>query len=110
MFRALADPTRRGLLDLLHGSENGMTLRALCVDAEMTRQAVSKHLAVLEAASLVLSRRTGRTKVHYLNAAPIQAIHQRWISKFDSAKASALGDLDALTEESRCGRSLIRPT
>ena len=78
VFRALADPVRRGLLDSLH-ARNGQTLSELCEGHEMTRQAVTKHLAVLEEANLVTARKRGREKLHYLNPVPIQEIADRWI-------------------------------
>ena len=97
VFRALADPSRRRLLDRLH-TRSGQTLRDLCADIEMARQSVSKHLAVLEAAGLVTTRRRGREKLHYLNAAPINAIADRWLSKYDRARAQALADLKTALE------------
>ena len=93
MFRALADPARRALLDELH-DRDGQTLVELCaVLPDMTRFGVMKHLTVLEAAGLVTTRRSGRTKVHHLNPVPIQAIADRWISKFTAPWAQALTDL-----------------
>src|SRR5215471_12779394 len=91
-FRALADPTRRRLLDALN-DRNGQTLRELCADLDMARQSVSKHLAILEAANLVTTIRRGREKLHYLNAAPISEIAERWISRYDQQRVSALSDL-----------------
>jgi DNA-binding transcriptional ArsR family regulator len=81
-FRALADASRRRLLDSLN-DRNGQSLRDLCAGLDMTRQSVSKHLAVLEAASLVTTLRRGREKLHYLNAAPVNAIADHWISQYD---------------------------
>ncbi|MEV1015387.1 MULTISPECIES: ArsR/SmtB family transcription factor [unclassified Micromonospora] len=97
-FRALADPSRRRLLDRLN-DRNGQTLRELCEGLSMTRQAVSKHLSVLEAADLVATERRGREKVHYLNAAPINAIADRWLSRYDRERAAALADLTTALEQ-----------
>src|SRR3954447_9493971 len=98
VFRALADPTRRRLLDALN-SKNGQTLRDLAAGLGMTRQAVSKHLAVLEGAELVTSVRRGREKLHYLNAAPINGISDRWITQYDRGRVEALADLKRTLEE-----------
>lgn len=98
MFKALADPTRRLILDRLF-KENGQTLGRLCERLEMTRQAVSKHLAVLEHASLVSTTRRGREKCHYLNPVPIQEIHERWISKYEEPRLRALTALRTALEE-----------
>ncbi|BBP98661.1 MULTISPECIES: ArsR/SmtB family transcription factor [Caballeronia] len=92
VFRALADASRRQLLDRLH-DENGQTLGDLCDGLRMTRQAVSKHLAILEAANLVSTQRHGREKRHFLNPVPIHEIAQRWISKFERPRLDALTDL-----------------
>lgn len=92
VFRALADPTRRLLLDSLY-ARNGQTLNALCEHMEMTRQAVTKHLAILEEASLVTTVRKGREKEHYLNPVPINEIAERWIGKFERGRLAALSDL-----------------
>ncbi|AQH01971.1 transcriptional regulator [Burkholderia sp. KK1] len=92
VFRALADASRRQLLDRLH-DENGQTLGELCDGLRMTRQAVSKHLAILEAANLVSTQRHGREKRHFLNPVPIHEIAQRWISKFERPRLDALTDL-----------------
>ncbi|SAK53048.1 ArsR family transcriptional regulator [Caballeronia calidae] len=97
VFRALADASRRQLLDRLH-AENGQTLGDLCDGLRMTRQAVSKHLAVLEAANLVSTRRQGREKRHFLNPVPIHEIAQRWISKFERPRLDALSDLKRTLE------------
>jgi len=97
-FKALADPSRRQLLDSLN-SRNGQTLRELCAGLHMTRQSVSKHLAVLEAANLVTTVRRGREKLHYLNAAPINEIGERWITRYDQARVHALADLKRALEE-----------
>ena len=88
VFRALGDPARRRLLDRLN-ERNGLSLSELCEDMVMTRQSVSKHLDVLEAAGLVASLRRGREKLHYLNAAPINDIAERWIHHYDRARAEA---------------------
>ena len=97
-FRALADPGRRRLLDSLN-ARNGQTLRELCSQLDMARQSVSKHLAVLEAANLVTTLRRGREKLHYLNAAPIHEIGQRWITQYDRPRVHALADLKRALEE-----------
>ena len=92
VFRALADASRRQLLDRLH-RRNGQTLGELCRGLEMTRQAVAKHLAILEAANLVAAKRQGREKLHFINPVPINAIAERWISKFDRPRLKALAEL-----------------
>ena len=92
VFRALADPVRRELLDSLR-DRGGQTLGELCEGRPMTRQAVTKHLAVLEGANLVASERRGREKLHYLNPVPIQEIADRWIGKYERGRLSALADL-----------------
>jgi len=97
VFKALADPHRRELLDRLN-ARNGQTLHELCTDLAMSRQAVSKHLAVLEAALLVTSVRRGREKLHYLNASPINEIADRWIHSYDRARVEALADLKRALE------------
>ena len=91
-FAALADPTRRQLLDSLH-DRNGQTLNALCELTDMTRQAVTKHLAILEEANLITTVRNGREKEHYLNPVPINEIAERWIGKFERGRLTALSDL-----------------
>jgi DNA-binding transcriptional ArsR family regulator/uncharacterized protein YndB with AHSA1/START domain len=96
-FRALSDPTRRRLLDRLN-ERSGLSLSELCEDMGMTRQSVSKHLDVLEAAGLVAFLRRGREKLHYLNAAPINDIAERWIHHYDRARAEALSDLKTALE------------
>ncbi|NKQ53654.1 metalloregulator ArsR/SmtB family transcription factor [Amycolatopsis sp. K13G38] len=98
VFRALADPSRRQLLDSLN-ERNGQTLNELCAGLDMTRQAVTKHLAVLEEASLVTTERSGRTKLHYLNAAPINYISERWIAPYHRERAHALADLKRALED-----------
>ncbi len=102
VFKALADPSRRRLLDLLHG-ESGQTQGELCEHLDMTRQAVSKHLALLEAANLVVTVRRGREKLHYLNPVPIHDIYSRWIDKFERTRLEALSDLKKGLEEKRDG-------
>jgi DNA-binding transcriptional ArsR family regulator len=92
VFKALADASRRQLLDLLH-AEQGQTLGALAGRLDMTRQAVSQHLAVLEAANLIATVRRGREKLHYLNPVPIHEIHARWIAKFERPRLDALAAL-----------------
>src|SRR5213080_1766144 len=98
VFRALADPSRRLLLDSLN-ERNGQTLRELGSRLDMARQSVSKHLAVLEAANLVTTVRRGREKLHYLNAAPINEIAERWVTQYDRERVRALGDLKRALEE-----------
>ncbi len=97
-FRALADPTRRRLLDSLH-EHNGQTLGELCVGMHQTRQAVSKHLGILEEAGLVTTERRGRTKVHHLNPAPINDLGARWIHRYERARIDVLSDLRRALEE-----------
>jgi DNA-binding transcriptional ArsR family regulator len=92
VFRALADASRRQLLDRLH-RENGQTLGGLCQGLDMTRQAVAKHLAILEQANLVSVRRHGREKLHFINPVPIHDIAERWIGKFERSRLQALADL-----------------
>jgi DNA-binding transcriptional ArsR family regulator/uncharacterized protein YndB with AHSA1/START domain len=99
VFRALADPSRRLLLDSLN-ERNGQTLRELCSRLDMARQSVSKHLAVLEAANLVTTVRRGREKLHYLNAAPINEIAERWITRYEQDRVQALADLKRALEDS----------
>jgi DNA-binding transcriptional ArsR family regulator len=92
VFKALADPSRRKLLDRLFEA-NGQTLGELCKGLNMSRQAVTQHLAVLEAADLVITKRQGREKLHYLNPVPIHQIEERWIRKFERRRLDALRDL-----------------
>ena len=99
VFRALADPTRRSLLDALN-EQDGQTLVALTAGREMTRIAVAKHLRLLEEAGLVVARRQGREKLHFLNPVPIRLIHDRWIDKFTEHRVAALVDLKRELEES----------
>ncbi len=98
VFKALADPTRRLLLDRLF-KRDGRTLTELESELEMTRFGVMKHLRVLEDAGLVVTRRNGREKLHYLNPVPIRLIHDRWIDKFTERRVSALIDLKRELEE-----------
>lgn len=101
VFKALADLSRRQLLDRLF-AQNGQTLGELCRQMDMTRQAVSKHLAVLEEARLVVAVRRGREKLHYLNPVPIGEIYERWIGKYERHRVRALNELKrALEEEQR---------
>ncbi|NEA32433.1 metalloregulator ArsR/SmtB family transcription factor [Streptomyces sp. SID13031] len=97
VFRALADPSRRKLLDSLN-QRNGQTLSELCAGLEMARQSVSKHLAVLESANLVTTVRRGREKLHHLNAEPINAIADRWINRYDRRRAHLFADLKTALE------------
>jgi DNA-binding transcriptional ArsR family regulator len=92
VFKALADPSRRFLLDLLF-ARDGRTLTELESELEMTRFGVAKHLKVLEEAGLVVSRRSGREKLHFLNSVPIRLIHDRWIDKYTEHHVTALLDL-----------------
>lgn len=92
VFKALADPTRRRLLDLLH-ADNGQTLGALCEHMDMTRQAVTQHLQQLEQANLVAVVWRGREKLHYLNPVPLHELHTRWIEKFEHKRLGVLRDL-----------------
>ena len=97
MFRALADANRRQLLDRLH-QRNGQTLGELCQGLNMTRQAVAKHLTILEEANLVSWKRSGREKLHFINPVPINAIAERWISKFEAPRLNALSELKRTLE------------
>jgi DNA-binding transcriptional ArsR family regulator len=99
VFKALADPTRRYLLDRLH-ERDGRTLSELESELDMTRFGVMKHLRLLEAAGLVVARRSGREKLHYLNPVPIRLIHDRWIDKYTERHVSALAELKAELEVS----------
>lgn len=98
VFKALADPTRRRLLDRLF-ERDGRTLTELEADVEMTRFGVMKHLRVLEEAGLVVTRRSGREKLHFLNPVPIRLIHDRWIDKFTAGPAAALINLKQALED-----------
>jgi DNA-binding transcriptional ArsR family regulator len=97
VFRALADASRRQLLDRLH-DRNGQTLGELCRGLGMTRQAVTKHLAILEVANLVSSQRHGREKLHFINPVPINEIAERWIGKFERPRLRALAQLKTKLE------------
>ena len=98
VFKALADPTRRLLLDRLY-ERDGRSLTELESDLAMTRFGVMKHLRVLEDAGLVVTRRSGREKLHYLNPVPIRLIHDRWIDKYTERRVSALADLKSELED-----------
>ena len=98
VFKALADPTRRYLLDRLF-ARDGRTLRELEADLAMTRFGVMKHLRILEDAGLVVTRRAGREKLHFLNVVPIRLVHDRWIDKFTERRVSALTALKRQLEE-----------
>src|SRR5262245_12040512 len=100
VFKALADPVRRALLDSLH-ARNGQTLRELCEGHDMTRQAVTKHLALLQEANLVVTRKQGRDKLHFLNPVPIHDIADRWIGKYERTLLRALADLKKHLEGNR---------
>ena len=92
VFKALADPSRRQLIDRLH-AQDGQTLTELCAGLNMTRQAVTQHLGLLEEANLVATQKQGREKLHFLNPVPINDIADRWINKFDRQRLTALADL-----------------
>src|ERR671924_2403485 len=98
VFKALADPSRRRLLDRLN-DRNGQSLRELCGGLDMARQSVTKHLAVLEAAGVVTTTRRGREKLHFLNSAPINDIAERWMTQYDRERAGALADLKRALED-----------
>ena len=98
VFKALADPTRRHLLDRLY-KRDGRTLSELESELEMTRFGVMKHLRVLEDAGLVVTKRAGREKLHFLNVVPIRLVHDRWIDKFTERRVSALTDLKRRLEK-----------
>ena len=102
VFKALAAQERRLLLDRLR-ADNGQTLTELCARMEMTRQAVSKHLKLLEAATLVVTRWRGREKLHYLNPVPIHEISERWIGKYERGRLSALAELKSKLEGEKNG-------
>ena len=99
LFKALADPSRRKLLDLLH-AHDGRTLNELCEHLDMTRQGVTQHLGSLEAANLVTTVRRGREKLHFLNPVPLQEIYERWIAKFEKQRLKALANLKRRLEKS----------
>ena len=98
LFKALADPSRRKLLDLLH-AHDGRTLNDLCEHVDMTRQGVTQHLGVLETANLVSTIWRGREKLHFLNPVPLQEIYERWIAKFEKPRLKALGNLKRRLEK-----------
>jgi DNA-binding transcriptional ArsR family regulator len=98
LFKALADSSRRRLLDLLH-AHDGRTLAELCEHLEMSRQGVTQHLDLLEAAQLVATVRRGREKLHFLNPVPLQEIYGRWISKFEQPRLKALDQIKRNLEE-----------
>ena len=98
LFKALADPSRRKLLDLLH-AHDGRTLNELCEHLDMSRQGVTQHLGVLEAASLVATVKRGREKLHFLNPVPLQALYDRWIAKFEKPRLKALSQLKRRLEK-----------
>src|SRR6201984_1186496 len=98
LFKALADPSRRKLMDLLH-AHDGRRLTELCEHLDMTRQGVTQHLDLLEAANLVATVRRGREKLHFLNPAPLQEIYERWISKFERPRLKELSNLKKQLEE-----------
>jgi len=98
LFKALADPSRRKLLDLLHAND-GRTLNELCEYLDMTRQGVTQHLAVLEAANLIAIVWRGREKLHFLNPLPLQEIYDRWIAKFEKRRLKALSGLKQRLEK-----------
>ena len=98
LFKALADPGRRKLLDVLHAND-GQTLNELCEHLDMTRQGVTAHLDLLEAANLVATVRRGREKLHFLNPVPLQEIYDRWIAKFEKRRLKALAQLKQRLEK-----------
>ena len=98
LFKALADPSRRKLLDLLH-VHDGSTLNELCEHLDMTRQGVTQHLDVLEAANLIATVRRGREKLHFLNPVPLQEIYERWVAKFEKPRLKALSALKKRLEK-----------
>ena len=100
VFKALADPSRRKLLDELH-TNNGQTLSQLCELLDMTRQAVTKHLVLLEEANLVATVWRGREKLHFLNPVPLHEIYERWIAKYERDRLQALSDLKKGLEENQ---------
>src|SRR6201987_2035906 len=98
LFKAVADPSRRKLLDLLH-AHDGRTLNELCEHLDMTRQGVTQRRGLLEATSLVATVRRGREKLHFLNPVPLQEIHERWIAKFEKPRLNALSNLKKRLEK-----------
>ena len=97
VFKALADPSRRELIDRLN-AKNGRTLNELCQGLDMARQSVTQHLGVLEDANLISVQRQGREKLHYFNPVPIHEIYQRWIRKFEQKRLGALHNLKTTLE------------
>ena len=104
VFKALADPTRRRLLDTLR-AQSGQTLGALCANLAMTRQGVAQHLRRLEDANLVATMRRGREKLHYLNPVPIHEIYERWIEKYERQNLDALRDVRTRAEGGKRGKA-----
>jgi DNA-binding transcriptional ArsR family regulator len=100
VFKALADPSRRELIDRLH-AKNGQTLTELCQGLDMTRQAVTQHLGLLEKANLVAVRRQGREKLHFFNPVPIHEIYERWIRKFEKQRLEALHNFKTKLEREK---------
>ena len=100
LFKALADASRRKLLDVLH-AHDGRTLNELCEHLDMTRQGVTQHLDVLEAANLVATTRRGREKLHFLNPVPLQEIYERWIAKFEKPRLRALAKMKQRLEKAK---------
>lgn len=98
LFKALADPSRRKLLDLLY-AHDGRTLNDLCEHLAMTRQGVTQHLELLETANLIATKRQGREKLHFLNPVPLQDIYERWIAKFEKPRLKALSQLKQRLEK-----------
>lgn len=108
VFKALADPTRRFLLDMLY-TRDGRTLTELESELEMTRFGVMKHLRILEDAGLITTRREGREKRHFLNPVPIRLIHDRWIDKYTERRVSALIDLKHALESPSTSEPIVKP-
>jgi DNA-binding transcriptional ArsR family regulator len=102
VFKALADAGRRKLLDVLNAND-GQTLTDLCKHLDMTRQAVTQHLGLLESANLVVTTRRGREKLHFLNPVPLQEIYDRWISRFERSRVKAMRDLKRRLEGTQDG-------
>lgn len=100
VFKALADPSRRNLLDRLC-QKNGQTLGQLCESMNMTRQSVTQHLGLLEAANLVSTVRRGREKLHFINPVPLHEVYERWVRKFEESRLSLLHDLKQELERNR---------
>ena len=98
LFKALADPSRRKLLDVLH-AHDGRTLNELCQHLDMSRQGVTQHLDLLEAANLIATVKNGREKLHFLNPVPLQEIYERWIAKFEKPRLKALQNLKRKLEK-----------